>query len=77
MVQGVPTIQREVLDLNASLTFTFNDGPVKGLSVIAWGRNLLDAQYLTAAFPAVAQAGSLSGYPSQPRTYGLTALYRF
>lgn len=77
VAQGVPSLQREVLDLNASLTFTFNDGPVKGLSVIAWGRNLLDAQYLTAAFPAVAQAGSLSGYPNQPRTYGVTALYRF
>ena len=77
VAQGAPTIQREVLDLNASLTFTFNDGPVKGLSVIAWGRNLLDAEYLTAVFPAVAQAGSLSGYPNQPRTYGLTALYRF
>jgi outer membrane receptor protein involved in Fe transport len=77
IAQGAPTITREVLDLNASLTFTFNDGPVKGLSVIAWGRNLLDAQYLTAIFGSVAQAGSVSGYPSQPRTYGLTALYRF
>jgi outer membrane receptor protein involved in Fe transport len=56
---------------------TFNTGAMNGLTVTAWGRNLLDQQYLTAIFGAVAQAGSVSGYPNQPRTYGLSALYRF
>ncbi|MGB2219049.1 MAG: TonB-dependent receptor [Henriciella sp.] len=43
-----------------------------GLGVSIWGRNIFDDQYITTAFPSVAQAGSISGYPSQPRTYGIT-----
>jgi len=42
-----------------------------------WGRNLTGDEYLLSAFPSVAQAGSISGYPSQPRTYGLTVKYNF
>jgi iron complex outermembrane receptor protein len=37
-----------------------------------WGRNLTENEFLITAFPSVAQAGSFSGYPNQPRTYGLT-----
>lgn len=43
-----------------------------GLSFTLWGRNLTDESFLLSAFPAVAQAGSISGYRSQPRTYGVT-----
>ena len=42
-----------------------------------WGRNLTNAQYLTTVFNAVAQSGSVSGYPSQPRTYGVTGRFKF
>src|SRR3546814_13487368 len=58
--------KREVNQLNASFTFALNNG----LELGVWGRNLTNAHYLTTIFPAVAQSGSVSGYPSQPRTYG-------
>ena len=42
-----------------------------------WGRNLNDDDYLLSAFPSVAQAGSFSGYPNEPRPYGVTLSMRF
>ena len=66
-------LKREVNSLNASFTVKLNNG----LEVGVWGRNLTNAQYLTTIFPAVAQAGSVSGYPSQPRTYGVTGRFKF
>jgi len=65
--------KREVNALNASFTIRLTNG----LDVGVWGRNLTNAQYLTTIFPAVAQAGSVSGYPSQPRTYGGTVRFKF
>jgi len=43
-----------------------------GLSFTLWGRNVTDESFLISAFPSVAQAGSVSGYRNQPRTYGVT-----
>jgi iron complex outermembrane receptor protein len=42
------------------------------LEVTLWGRNLTNDNALIAAFSTVAQSGSYSGYPNQPRTYGVT-----
>ncbi len=64
---------REVNEINASAGFENENG----LSLSLWARNLLDDQRITTAFPSVAQAGSLSGYPNQPRTYGVTLRKRF
>lgn len=64
---------REVNEINASAGFEKSNG----LSVAIWARNLLDDQRITTAFPSVAQAGSISGYPNQPRTYGVTLRKRF
>ncbi len=64
---------REVNEVNAAAGFENDDG----LSVAVWARNLLDDQRITTAFPSVAQAGSISGYPNQPRTYGVTLRKRF
>jgi outer membrane receptor protein involved in Fe transport len=77
-LQGFPAgfsdqFKREVNQLNASFTFALNNG----LELGVWGRNLTNAQYLTTIFPAVAQSGSVSGYPSQPRTYGVTGRFKF
>ncbi|XVJ64447.1 MAG: TonB-dependent receptor [Sphingopyxis sp.] len=69
----VEGLKREVNQLNASFTLALTNG----LEVGVWGRNLTNAQYLTTIFPAVAQAGSVSGYPSQPRTYGGTVRFKF
>ena len=66
-------ISREVESLNAAISLALGNG----FEVTAWGRNLTDAAYLTTIFPSVAQAGSLSGYRNQPRTYGGSLRYRF
>lgn len=66
-------LKREVNQLNASFTVALTNG----LEVGVWGRNLTNAQYLTTIFPAVAQSGSVSGYPSQPRTYGGVVRFKF
>ncbi len=65
--------RREVNSLNASLTYAFD----MGLELSVWGRNLLDDRYITTVFPAVAQGQAVSGYPNQPRTYGVAARMRF
>lgn len=64
---------RTVNALNASATLELGNG----LNLGVWGRNLTKAKYLTTVFPSVGQSGSYSGYPSQPRTYGISAKYKF
>lgn len=64
---------REQSIFNGSLGFTSDNG----MNISLWGRNIFDDQSITTAFPSVAQAGSVSGYPSQPRTYGVTVRKRF
>jgi len=59
---------REVSTINASTGLAWENG----LEIMLWGRNLTNDEYLLSAFPSVAQAGSFSGYPNQPRTYGVT-----
>jgi iron complex outermembrane receptor protein len=59
---------REVSTFNASMGLAWDNG----FEAMLWGRNLNNDEYLLSAFPSVAQAGSFSGYPNQPRTYGLT-----
>ena len=65
--------RRQVDELTASLTYAFD----MGLELSVWGRNLLDDRYITTIFDSTAQAGSISGYTNQPRTYGVAAKYRF
>lgn len=64
---------REVNSLNASITYAMD----MGLELTLWGRNLLDDRYITTVFPAVAQGQAISGYPNQPRTYGVAAKFKF
>jgi outer membrane receptor protein involved in Fe transport len=64
---------REVNLVNGSIMLQLDNG----LEVGVWGRNLLDDQYIITVFDGVAQDGTVSGYPSQPRTYGGIARFRF
>jgi iron complex outermembrane recepter protein len=65
---------RQVDALNASIGLELENG----LSLSVWGRNLTDAKYLTTLFPTTARGGdSISGYPSQPKTYGVSARFKF
>ncbi|WOJ95406.1 TonB-dependent receptor [Congregibacter brevis] len=75
VVDNIPAsiASREINMFNASFGMTFSNGVELNL----WGRNLNGDEYLLSAFNSVAQAGSLSGYPNQPRTYGATLKYSF
>jgi len=42
------------------------------LELMFWVRNLTQDNFLISTFPTVAQDGSYSGYPNQPRTFGAT-----
>jgi outer membrane receptor protein involved in Fe transport len=64
---------REVNLVNASMIFQLDNG----LEIGAWARNLLDDQYIITVFDGVAQSGTVSGYPSQPRTYGGLVRFKF
>ena len=70
MNENVPmsVASREVSTINASVGIRWENG----FEAMLWGRNLTDDEYLQSSFPSVAQPGSYSGYPNQPRTYGLT-----
>ncbi len=63
---------REVGMVNASFGLTRGDWDLR-----IWGRNLTNDEWLITWFPAVAQTGSLTGYPNQPRTYGATLRRNF
>ena len=59
--------------LNASVALALSNG----FELSVFGRNLTEPNYNATIFPSVAQAGSLSGYPSQPATYGVTGRFKF
>ena len=70
VIQNTPAnlASREVNTVNASIGLAWENG----FEAMIWGRNITDDEYLLSAFPSVAQAGSFSGYPNQPRMVGLT-----
>jgi outer membrane receptor protein involved in Fe transport len=74
VISNVPEsiASREVNLFNASLGFRWDNG----FEATVWGRNLTDDEFLQSAFPTtfqnLAEPFSYSGYPNQPRTYGLT-----
>nr|WP_269815657.1 TonB-dependent receptor [Parvularcula mediterranea] len=75
VVQNVPEdiLGREVNLLNASIGINLDNG----LEAMIWGRNLTEDEFFTSGFPTTLQAGSISGYPNIPRTYGVTVRKRF
>ncbi|MEE4161288.1 MAG: TonB-dependent receptor, partial [Woeseiaceae bacterium] len=76
VISNVPAdiASREVGTINASLGLRW----LNGFEAMLWGRNLNNDEYLQSAFPTTVQpGGNYSGYPNQPRTYGLTLSYFF
>ncbi|WP_285713120.1 TonB-dependent receptor [Erythrobacter oryzae] len=65
--------EREVNLVNASMTLALSNG----VEIGAFARNLLNDLYILTNFDGVAQAGTVSGYPSQPRTYGGVVRFKF
>jgi outer membrane receptor protein involved in Fe transport len=74
VISNVPAnvASREVSTFNASIGVQWENG----FEAMLWGRNLTDDEYLQSAFPTtfqnLAQPFSYSGYPNQPRTWGIT-----
>ncbi len=64
---------REVNLVNTSVTLALNNG----FEVGAFARNLFNDRHILTLFDGVAQAGTVSGYPSAPRTYGGVVRYKF
>jgi iron complex outermembrane receptor protein len=60
--------------LNASIGISNND---QTWDVRLWGRNLSDEEFPQIMFDTVVQRFSYSGYPNDPRTYGVTARFWF
>lgn len=65
--------RRELNDVTASLGYEMNNG----FSVEVWARNLLDDRNIETIFDSVAQPRAVSGYPNDPRTYGVTARFKW
>ena len=65
-------VYRQINTVNASAGFSRD-----GWDFMIWGRNLTDDDYIVQSFPSVAQQFSVSGYPNQPRTYGVTVRKNF
>ena len=61
-------------NVNASLGIVSE--PV-GAQILFWARNLTNYKAIAGSFPTVAQDGSYTGYPNEPRTYGVTLSKRF
>ena len=61
-------------NVNASLGV---DNKPDHYSVMLWARNLFDYRTMIGTFPTVAQTGSYSGFPNQPRTFGVTLGTKF
>ena len=72
IAQGLP-FKADIESLNASLALEL----ANGLEVSVWGRNLTEPKYNPVIFASVAQSGSLSGYQSPPKTYGVSAKFDF
>jgi iron complex outermembrane recepter protein len=72
IAQGLP-FKAEPESLNASIAFKM----ANGLELSVWGRNLTEPKFNSVIFPSVAQSGSLSAYPSPPKTYGVSGRFRF
>lgn len=49
----------------------------KGISLFAWTRNALDAEYFEQLLPGAGNAGQYAGVLGDPRTYGVTMRYAF
>lgn len=72
-IAAATTRKQEIKLLNASLTFAM----ANGLEFTVWGRNLGNQRTILQIFDSPLQIGSISGYPSEPRTYGVGARFRF
>ena len=63
----------DVNDLSASLGYEMDNG----LTIEVWSHNLLNDRRIEQIFDSVAQPLGISGYPNDPRTYGVTVRFKW
>ena len=73
VVDNIPGVTRDTSNVNASFGVSMDNG----LDLRFWGRNIFNHETLTSAFPGVVQAGTISSYPNQPATYGVSVRKNF
>lgn len=72
-IQAAASRKQQINQVSGSLTYAMSNG----LELTVWGRNLLDSRTILQIFDTPAQTGSISGYPSEPRTFGGSVRFRF
>lgn len=72
-IAAAQSLKQEINLLNGSLTYAMKNG----LELTVWGRNILNKRSILQIFDSPVQIGSISGYPSEPRTYGVAGRFRF
>jgi iron complex outermembrane receptor protein len=72
-IDAAKPFRRELNDLTASLGYEMDNG----ISIEIWGRNLLNDRNIETIFDSVAQPHAISGYPNDPRTYGITGRFKW
>ncbi|MEO9971996.1 MAG: TonB-dependent receptor [Hyphomonadaceae bacterium] len=70
---SVPIFERKVNLVNTAITYRLDNG----WEASVFARNLFDDEFFTTVFDGVAQAGTVSGYPNSPRTFGGSVRYKF
>ena len=65
--------KQEISQINASVSYAMQNG----LEFTVWGRNLTNNRTILQIFDSVAQSGSISGYPSEPRTWGGSVRFKW
>ena len=71
---GVPGALRKVGTLNASLGVKDS---ASGFSLMLWGRNINDDEFIYTGFNVPGSPGSYAGYPVVPKMWGLTLSREF
>ncbi len=72
-IKAAADFKQEISQINASLSYAM----ANGLELTVWGRNLTNRRNIMQIFDSVAQRGSISGYPSEPRTWGGSVRFRW
>ncbi len=72
-LQAAQDFKQKIDQVNGSITYVMNSG----IELTVWARNLLDKRTIMQIFDSPIQIGSISGYPSEPRTFGASVRYRF
>ncbi|MDE2597224.1 MAG: TonB-dependent receptor [Sphingomonadales bacterium] len=72
-LQAARDFKQEISQIDASFSYAM----ANGLEFTVWGRNLTDKRTILQIFDSPAQQGSISGYPSEPRSWGGSVRYRW